>query len=56
MKPRVDRTSGYESFEDQRIKHLDMLQAVIGRLGNDSFLVKGWAVTVAGVASQNCCK
>lgn len=45
----MDRTSGYESFEDQRIKHLEMLQAVIGRLGNDSFLVKGWAVTVAGV-------
>lgn len=26
-----------------------MIQAAIGRLGNDSFLVKGWAVTVAGV-------
>ncbi len=26
-----------------------MIQAVIGRLGNDSFLVKGWAITVAGV-------
>jgi uncharacterized membrane protein len=26
-----------------------MIQAVIARLGNDSFLVKGWAVTVTGV-------
>jgi len=26
-----------------------MVQAVITRLGNDSFLVKGWAVTVNGV-------
>jgi hypothetical protein len=25
-----------------------MLQAVIARLGSDSFLVKGWAVTVVG--------
>lgn len=25
-----------------------MIQAVIGRLGNDSFLIKGWAVTIAG--------
>lgn len=38
----------YESFEDNRIKHLEMIQAVIARLGNDSFLVKGWALTVAG--------
>lgn len=41
--------SGYDAFEANRIKHLEMIQAVIGRLGNDSFLVKGWAVTVAGV-------
>ncbi len=26
---------------------MEMLQAVIGRLGNDSFLIKGRAVTVA---------
>jgi hypothetical protein len=32
-----------------RLKHLEMIQAVIARLGNDSFLVKGWAVTVSGV-------
>ena len=40
--------SGYTTIEDNRIKHLEMIQAVIGRLGNDSFLVKGWAITVAG--------
>ncbi len=39
----------YDAFDANRIKHLEMIQAVIGRLGNDSFLVKGWAVTVAGV-------
>jgi hypothetical protein len=40
---------GYDSFSEKHVKHLELLQAVIGRLGNDSFLVKGWAVTVAGV-------
>jgi hypothetical protein len=39
----------YDSFEDHRIKHLEMTQAVIGRLASNSFLIKGWAVTVAGV-------
>lgn len=38
----------YGDFEEGRIKHLDMIQAVIARLGTDSFLVKGWALTVAG--------
>ena len=33
----------------ERLKHLELIQAVISRLGNDSFLVKGWAVTVCGV-------
>lgn len=37
-----------------------MLQVVIARLGNDSFLVKGWAVTIVGaflgfaVDSRDC--
>lgn len=42
-------TPDYDSFEDHRIKHLEMTQAVIGRLASNSFLIKGWAVTVAGV-------
>ncbi len=37
----------YRAFEEPRVKHLEMIQAVISRLGNDSFLVKGWSVTVA---------
>lgn len=38
----------YSDFDERRIKHLELVQAVIGRLGNDSFLLKGWAVTVSG--------
>lgn len=36
-------------LQEQRIKHLEMIQGVISRLANHSFLVKGWAVTVAAV-------
>lgn len=29
------------------MKHMEMIQVAISRLGTNSFLVKGWAVTVA---------
>ena len=37
--------------EDRVIKHLEMIQGVINRLGHDSFLIKGWsmATLAAGV-------
>jgi hypothetical protein len=38
----------YSDFDEARLKHLDMLQAVIGRLGTNGFVIKGWAITVAG--------
>lgn len=42
------RVSGYEDFDETRIRHMEMIQAVVSRLGNNSFVVKGWAITVAG--------
>lgn len=41
--------SQYKDFGDERIKHLQLIQDVISRLGTDGFLVKGWALTVAGI-------
>jgi hypothetical protein len=38
----------YSNFGDERIKHLELIQAVVARLGNDGFLMKGGALTVAG--------
>jgi hypothetical protein len=35
-------------IDDITIKHLEFIQGVIGRLATDSFLMKGWAVTVGG--------
>lgn len=33
-----------------RIKHLEMLQAIIAKMSNNSFVIKGWCVTlVAGL-------
>ncbi|MFA3873175.1 hypothetical protein ABS735_05740 [Streptomyces sp. MMCC 100] len=34
--------------DDARIKHLELLQATVNRLGTNSFLIKGWAMTVSG--------
>jgi len=36
----------YDAFDDSRMKHLEMIQLVVSRLGTDSFLVKGWAATL----------
>lgn len=30
-----------------KIKHLELIQGVINRLANNSFLIKGWALTVS---------
>ncbi len=39
--------SDYEAFTANRVKHLEMIQSVVARLAGNSFLVKGWALTVA---------
>jgi hypothetical protein len=33
----------------EEIKHLELIQAVVTRLANGSFLIKGWTMTVAGI-------
>lgn len=35
------------SFTDERLKHLDYIQATIARQASHSFAVKGWALTVS---------
>ncbi|MFF3951543.1 hypothetical protein ACFYYN_43190 [Streptomyces sp. NPDC001902] len=37
------------SISQEEIKHLEFIQAIVARLGNGSFLIKGWTMTVAGV-------
>src|SRR6266511_2455864 len=39
----------HQPLGDAQVKHLEFIQAVIGRLANNSFLMKGWALTVAGL-------
>lgn len=38
----------YDSFGPNRIKHMEMIQAVVARLAGNSSLVKGWAITLTG--------
>ena len=35
-------------LDDGRIKHLELIQMVVARMGNNSFLIKGWSLTVTG--------
>ncbi|MEU6001875.1 hypothetical protein ABZ837_29170 [Streptomyces sp. NPDC047197] len=35
--------------ENERLKHLEFIQAAISRLSNNSFLIRGWTVTATGV-------
>lgn len=32
--------------KSQVVKHLEMIQGIVSRLGHDSFLVKGWSMTI----------
>jgi uncharacterized membrane protein YozB (DUF420 family) len=37
---------------DAKLKHLDMIQAIVNRLASNSFVFKGWAATViAGISA-----
>lgn len=38
----------YDPFGDARVKHLELIQDVVARLSNAGFVVKGWALTLAG--------
>ena len=36
---------------DAKLKHLEFIQAVIARMATNSFLFKGWAITIAAALS-----
>jgi hypothetical protein len=38
----------YSSYGESQIKHLDMIQGVVARLAANGFVIKGWAITIAG--------
>ena len=37
---------------DAKLKHLEFIQAVIGRMATNSFLFKGWAITIAAALAS----
>ena len=41
---------GFKMDSEKKIRHLEMIQGVINRMASNSFMLKGWAVTlVAGI-------
>lgn len=42
----MNDTTNRPSIDAGRLKHLEMLQQVIARMANNSFLVKGWSITL----------
>jgi hypothetical protein len=38
--------ASYNDFEPNRVRHMDMIQSVVARLAGNSFLIKGWALTL----------
>ena len=36
--------------KDQVVKHLEMIQGVVNRLAYNSFLIKGWSMTILAAA------
>ncbi len=46
-----------ESFSSDAVKHLELIQGVVGRLANEAALIRGWALTVSaaffGFAAQS---
>ena len=44
---------------EQKMKHLELIQEVIKRMANNSFLLKGWTVTlvtgILALASKDRC-
>jgi hypothetical protein len=40
----------FDTTMEAKIKHLEFVQAAINRMAGNSFLLKGWAVTLTGAA------
>ena len=36
------------TFGEQKLKHLEFLQNIISRMANNSFMLKGWIITILG--------
>ena len=47
-KPVFHRSDPMSNHIEIKLKHLEFVQAAINRMANNSFLLKGWAVTLTG--------
>jgi hypothetical protein len=44
----IEPREKHEYSQEAWMKHLEFIQAIISRLATNSFLVKGWALTISG--------
>ncbi|WP_146615496.1 hypothetical protein [Nonomuraea aridisoli] len=42
-----DLITAAKSFSSDQVKHLEFIQATINRISGNSFLIKGWTLTIA---------
>ncbi|MFF6996195.1 hypothetical protein ACFY93_14790 [Streptomyces sp. NPDC008313] len=40
--------TSHQVLHPDQVKHLELIQGVVARLANNSFLVKGWSLTLTG--------
>jgi hypothetical protein len=46
MGPKGGAMANDSGVSSEQIKHLELIQPVVARLGTNSFLIKGWALTI----------
>jgi hypothetical protein len=44
----IERREKHEYSQNAWLKHLEFIQVIISRLATNSFLIKGWALTISG--------
>ena len=46
------KNTEYDNLKEYFFKEIDLIQGVINRMARNSFMIKGWSLTVVGIASS----
>lgn len=46
------KNTEYNNLKEYFFKEIDLIQGVINRMARNSFMIKGWSLTVVGIASS----
>lgn len=42
----MNESKNIDIMEEQKVKHLEMIQGIINRMNQNSFMLKGWMITI----------